>query len=440
MYGLIESLSELLRIPSISGNEKECKRALDFLLEVGNDFGFKTGRAADGKVGYIEIGEGQETLGVLTHVDVAHPGDISQWETDPFSPVMGGGKIYGRGMVDDKGPAIAALFAMRDVVNASKKHRVAMNKKIRMIIGTQQKSGGGDMREYLLENPAPSYSFTPDGKFKICNLELGTLDLLLSFPMDEECMQIVDIKAGNGTETVPDLCKIKLRDGRVFATRGKAGHASEPMEAENAIFEMTEALARLKRRAKAEMQEDTIYRVLQRMAYGFEDGKGLPIGIASMPNEFRDVWGENRVAPTGIFCKKDRLFVNINCHYTVDTTDVYIIKTIRKFFKNEAVRVERIASRQPSVASKGLPFIGELREAYGNVMRKPCEFGVNTVSTYAQIVPNTVVFGPSMDGVPDMRHRTGEYMKLKDLMLTEMIFSRAMGNIVFKNRSFCLRG
>ena len=66
MYGLIESLSELLRIPSISGNEKECKRALDFLLEVGNDFGFKTGRAADGKVGYIEIGEGQETLGVLT--------------------------------------------------------------------------------------------------------------------------------------------------------------------------------------------------------------------------------------------------------------------------------------------------------------------------------------------------------------------------------------
>ena len=214
---------------------------------------------------------------------------------------MGGGKIYGRGMVDDKGPAIAALFAMRDVVNASKKHRVAMNKKIRMIIGTQQKSGGGDMREYLLENPAPSYSFTPDGKFKICNLELGTLDLLLSFPMDEECMQIVDIKAGNGTETVPDLCKIRLRDGRVFATRGKAGHASEPMEAENAIFEMTEALARLKRRAKAEMQEDTIYRVLQRMAYGFEDGKGLPIGIASMPNEFRDVWGENRVAPTGIF-------------------------------------------------------------------------------------------------------------------------------------------
>ena len=55
-------------------------------------------------------------------------------------------------------------------------------------------------------------------------------------------------------------------------------------------------------------------------------------------------------------------------------------------------------------------------------------------------VPNTVVFGPSMDGVPDMRHRTGEYMKLKDLMLTEMIFSRAMGNIVFKNRSFCLGG
>ena len=84
MYGLIESLSELLRIPSISGNEKECKRALDFLLEVGNDFGFKTGRAADGKVGYIEIGEGQETLGVLTHVDVAHPGDISQWPPSEY--------------------------------------------------------------------------------------------------------------------------------------------------------------------------------------------------------------------------------------------------------------------------------------------------------------------------------------------------------------------
>ncbi len=440
MYGLIESLSELLRIPSVSGNEKECKKALDFLLEVGNEFGFRIGRSAGGKVGYIEIGEGDETLGVLTHVDVAHPGDISQWETDPFSPVMGGGKIYGRGIVDDKGPAVAALFAMRDVVNASKKHHISMNKKIRLIIGTQQKMGGGDIREYLLENPAPSYSFTPDGKFGVCNMELGTLDLLLSFPIDEESMQIADIKAGTGTETIPDLCKIKLKDGRIFATRGKAGHASEPLEAENAVFEMTAALSKLKRRARAEMQEDTVYRVLHRLEYAFSDGRGLPVGISSMPNEYRDVWGENRVAPTGVFCKNNRLYVNVNCHYTADSTDVYIIKSIRKFFKNEAVRVERISSRQPSVASKGLPFIKELQEAYANVIRKPCELGVNTVSTYAQIVPNTVVFGPSKTGEPDMRHRAGEYMKLRDLMLTEMIFSRAMGNVTFKNQSFRLGG
>ena len=73
-------------------------------------------------------------------------------------------------------------------------------------------------------------------------------------------------------------------------------------------------------------------------------------------------------------------------------------------------------------------------------MRKECGFGVNAPSTYAQIVPNTIVFGPSIIGKEDMRHRPGEYMHLKDLMLMQMIFGRAMANIVFKEKSFQLGG
>lgn len=440
MYGLIESLSELIRIPSISGDQEACDEALNYVLELGREFGLKTGKAAGGRVGFIEMGKGNETLGVLTHVDVAHPGNIAKWEHNPFMPVLGGGKIYGRGVIDDKGPVISALFAMKDVLEASRKHRVPMNKKIRLIVGTQQKIGAGDMREYLLENPAPTYSFTPDGNFEICNLQLGTLDLLLSFPLYDENPQIVDIKAGSNIETIPDICKIKLKDGRVFATKGMAGHASEPALYANAILEMARTLSKLKRRAKAEMQEDLIYRVLQKLEQGFSDGTGFHLGIASMPNSQREKWGRNRVAPTGIFCHKDRLYININCHYTADTTDAYLVRSISKFFKNEVVRIERVSTRHPSEASKGLPFIKELQEAYNNVLRKECGFGVNAPSTYAQIVPNTIVFGPSIIGKEDMRHRPGEYMHLKDLMLMQMIFGRAMANIVFKEKSFQLGG
>ncbi len=440
MYGLIESLSELIRIPSVSGDQEACNEALEYVLDLGREFGFKTGKAAGGRIGFIEIGKGSETLGVLTHVDVAHPGDFSKWEHNPFTPVLGGGKIYGRGVVDDKGPTISALFAMKDVLEASKKHKVPMNKKIRLIVGTQQKNGAGDMREYLLEKPAPTYSFTPDGNFKICNLQMGTLDLLLSFPLYDENTQIKDIKAGSNRETIPDICKIKLKDGRIFATKGVAGHASEPQLYKNAILEMARTLAKLKRRAKAEMQDDLIYRVLQKLEQGFSDGTGIHLGVASMPNKERKKWGKNRVAPTGIFCHKDRLYININCHYTPDTTDAYLVKSISKFFKNEIVRIERVSTRHPSEASRGLPFIKELQEAYTNVLRKDCEFGVNAPGTYAQIVPNTIVFGPTIKGREDMRHKPGEYMYLKDLMLMQMVFGRAMANIVFKEQSFQLGG
>ena len=54
------------------------------------------------------------------------------------------GKIYGRGTADDKGPAIAALYAMRAV----KELGIPVKKNVRLILGTDEECGSSDIRHY----------------------------------------------------------------------------------------------------------------------------------------------------------------------------------------------------------------------------------------------------------------------------------------------------
>ena len=71
MYDLVESVSDLIRIPSVSGDRENCLEALYYMLQRGDEFGFSVSLAADGRIGIIEYGQGSEVLGILTHVDVA---------------------------------------------------------------------------------------------------------------------------------------------------------------------------------------------------------------------------------------------------------------------------------------------------------------------------------------------------------------------------------
>ena len=111
---MINDTMELLKINSESYNREEVQRALNKTMEIAEDLGFKTEIRANGEVGVIFFGKGVETLGILAHIDVVPIGDIAAWTHSPFGEIFED-KIFGRGIIDNKGMVISSLYAMAAV-------------------------------------------------------------------------------------------------------------------------------------------------------------------------------------------------------------------------------------------------------------------------------------------------------------------------------------
>ena len=108
---IIRDIIGLVRFESINGREKENRACLNHFLQKASDMGFKTMITKNFDVGIVEMGQGEETLGILVHLDVVDIGDPEKWETDPFEGVLRDGFLWGRGTVDDKGAAVMCLYA-----------------------------------------------------------------------------------------------------------------------------------------------------------------------------------------------------------------------------------------------------------------------------------------------------------------------------------------
>ena len=140
---IVNTISDLIRFKSISLENdnkeapfgEECKKALEYMLNLGDHMGFRT-KNIDGYCGYIEFGEGEEMLGIVGHLDVVPALENDGWTTPPFEPIVRDNKLFGRGTVDDKGPVVASLYAMKAVAEACK-----VNKRVRLILGLNEECG-----------------------------------------------------------------------------------------------------------------------------------------------------------------------------------------------------------------------------------------------------------------------------------------------------------
>ena len=114
---IINTVCDLIKFKSVSTetnniNEpfgNECKKALDYFLNLGKSMGFKT-KNVDNYCGYVEFGTGEELVGIIGHLDVVPALESDGWSTPPFESSIRDGKIFGRGSIDDKGPVVAALL------------------------------------------------------------------------------------------------------------------------------------------------------------------------------------------------------------------------------------------------------------------------------------------------------------------------------------------
>ena len=211
---IITSTCELIKIPSINSESsdismpfgKACNDALEYVLNLANSLGFRT-KNIDGYCGYVEFGDGKDLMGIIGHLDVVPEGE--NWSYPPFSATIFDNKIYGRGAIDDKGPVIASLYAMKAVMDNFK-----INKRVRLILGLNEEMDWKCINYYKEHEETPSFGFSPDADFPCIYAEKALLNVHLrqnysSNLNDKIIISSIDY-GNNAMNVVPKFCKIKL--------------------------------------------------------------------------------------------------------------------------------------------------------------------------------------------------------------------------------------
>ncbi len=129
--------------------------------------GFRTKQCGN-LCGYAEIGQGEKLIDILSHLDVVPAGD--GWDSDPFSLTEREGRLYGRGVVDDKGPTIAVLYAMKEILDSG----IPLEGRVRILFGCSEETGSTeDIDFYKATEEIPQLGFTPDADFPVIHGEKG---------------------------------------------------------------------------------------------------------------------------------------------------------------------------------------------------------------------------------------------------------------------------
>ncbi len=117
----LDRLARLIAQPSVASRGEGMQACAELVAGLLEDLGFNARLMPTSTfpVIYAEGGSGDKTLICYNHYDVQPEEPLELWESPPFQLAERGGKLYGRGVGDDKGQLVsrlAALRALRDVL------------------------------------------------------------------------------------------------------------------------------------------------------------------------------------------------------------------------------------------------------------------------------------------------------------------------------------
>ena len=448
---IVANSQDLVKIKSVETNSREgqpfgvgVNKSLEKTLELADELGFKT-KNIDGYAGYAEIGKGEEMMGILCHLDVVPEG--SDWTYPPYGAEIHGNKIYGRGILDDKGPAIAALFAMKAV----KESNIELNKRVRIILGTDEETGWEGLNYYLEEEESPDFAFTPDAEFPVIHAEKG----IIIFNLETEFSQVdVDggnvvlksIEGGNAPNMVPDYCEAVLmvedyqklkdkfnkfleetnyninmineNDKVTIKSYGISAHGSLPEDGQNAISQLMALLDEL------DFPEDDIKDFVD----FYNRRIGMEFNGQSIGCGFSDEVSGKLIFNVGMLnLDHDNAKIVVNIRYPVTNEIEQITEGIKEEIINENVTYKEQTHMEPLYVEKDDPLVKNLMEVYreitGDVDSEPIAIGGGT---YARAIEKAVAFGPLFPGQPELAHQKDENMAIEDIIKNTKIYANAI--------------
>lgn len=430
-------LGELIKFNSVNASALKGKPfgeqidlCLDKVLEIAKDIGFKVYKDRDGYYGFADIGQGDELIGILAHIDIVDAGNVSNWHSNPFKLEFRDGKVYARGVLDDKGPLMAVLYAFKLLVLEG----IFFKKRFRVIFGTDEETAWRCIEKYKIREEIPDFSFTPDGDFPVVNAEKG----LLQFDVISDERFCMNFELGTGYNVIPDECSFELGDSnkddfrilldsfgskiryKFFESNvlihGTSAHASLPELGVNVAPYALNIIKSLGVKAN--------------FINFFEDKIGFTInGEKLFGRALEDSQsGQLTLCLTKVkLSKTSKQILSFDMRYPVSCQREELVALIKQTLNLYALDYHEVSFLDPLYVDSGSNFIESLIEVYENFTG---ESDVSPIAiggaTYSRAFKNCVAFGPLFKDSDNTAHKTNEYIDESELMNLISIYKNAI--------------
>ena len=449
----LKDLTTLVKIPSVRDDSQATAdaplgpgpaKALHAFLEMAKKDGFRT-KNIDNVVGYAEWGEGDETVAILAHLDVMPAGN--GWDSDPFDPIIKDGNFIGRGSSDDKGPGLAAYYALKTLKDMG----VKFHKKVRFVAGTDEENDWTGMTKYFETEPMPDLGFSPDAEFPVYNGEKGMFSIKLDMAGGNEGDDVLkSFKSGLRFNMVPREADVVVevednqavmdaytdfldnnpvtgeayedKDGLHLEMIGKAAHGMEPEKGINAGTYMARFLQQLKLGVNAKNFVDYISNYLH-----------LDDRMKGFDGAFTDDVMGDLTMNAGImnFDGQKGGHLDMNFRFPKGITPDDILNKVKPVAADFNIDAHYDTFHAPHFVSPDDPMVKTLMKSYidvtGDKDAKPECIGGRT---FGQLIDNGVAFGALMPDTPNTMHQANEYQPVDDLVKSMAIYMQAIHDLV----------
>lgn len=451
---LLSMINELVAVHSVKGEPAKGapfgvgpRAALDKMIGICRREGFETRLCYD-VIGTADLlPEGSDempALGILGHLDVVPAEGQEGWLTDPFKMTEKDGVIYGRGVIDDKGPLCAAFMAMKCIQSLG----IPLKKGVRLIFGTDEENGSDDLTIYMGNEELPENVFTPDAAFPIINIEKGRLLRWFKGLNIYKGGSVISFHGGNIPNAVPDKAECVVSDISVIAIEneidedtsgakfeiteekngvrikctGRSAHASTPESGINAVTALLGLLDRLplaKNRQK-DKQRDMLNGLCEIFPFGETDGTHA--GLKTHDDKSGDL-----TLAFSIFNME-----NGECSGCIDIrfpTCITLNEVNEKV--NEALRSAGFVDTgfegsAPHIVDENSEFVQKLLKVYELCEGEKGRCMAVGGGTYVHNIPGGVAFGVERGDTDYNMHGANEWITVDELLKDAILFTEAI--------------
>ncbi len=445
----IEDMMAFFRIRSVSEPQEGpypfgegCARMLDAALSMSERYGFDTQNHEYYCGSALMPGTGKGELGVFTHVDVVDEGE--GWASGPYDPVIRNGWIYARGSSDNKGPAVASLYALRYL----KEKGIRLKHTVRLYYGCSEENGMDDIEYYRTHYPIPDFSIVPDASFAVCYAEKGILEAKF---IRKQAGNVLSFKAGHANNAVPAaaeaiLTGVSLDEAKAalagwtdvtaeetrlpdqtkavkLSATGKTAHAAFPEGSESAAVKLAACLL------ESGLAKESSKKCLRFVKEAFEGCHGAGMGAA-----YEDELSGKLTLIGGMAGTEDGCFwQTMNIRYPASMDQDKLIRTVRDTAERYGWTVESMKNNASHAVDPTDPKIQRLCQISDEVWQRHFEPYAMGGGTYARKLPNAVAYGPGIldqkkPGWPDhgKGHQPDECVCIENMMKAMEIYTLAL--------------